>query len=303
MTKKALHTFNCEGLPNERQLQTNTRVLWTGKIAVLRDALHKLGTTLEDEGLAVPFERMVHECTFALNALSSVSGCSPYTAVLGRVPAILPNEDAVTSDSASDQWSLHSHRLREIAVQAIAEGTARERIKRAIHTQTRPSGTECDYKVGDTVDWWREPVHKDAPGWRGPGRIIDLSRLEHGRIGVRTSTDQVITCRLQDVRHSLAFASEELSIFFGAEDHIAPAGSHASHAQQYAQAYVDQLKSGSVLTLGHCAHCHWTVGRDTPNVRASRRIPGMCLRSRGSVPTYQHRGSQARPRSSHFDTS
>ncbi|CAE7741630.1 unnamed protein product [Symbiodinium microadriaticum] len=138
------------------------------------------------------------------------------------------------------------------------------------------SGTECDYKVGDTVDWWREPVHKDAPGWRGPGRIIDLSRLEHGRIGVRTNTDQVITCRLQDVRHSLAFASEELSIFFGAEDHIAPAGSHASHAQQYAQAYVDQLKSGSVLTLGHVrtATGQWV---ETPQTSEHRAVYQACV--------------------------
>ena len=51
------------------------------RIAVLRDALHKLSTQLHEEGLVVPFERMVHESVFALNALSSVNGCSPYTAV------------------------------------------------------------------------------------------------------------------------------------------------------------------------------------------------------------------------------
>ena len=246
------------------------------RIAVLRDALHKLGSQLNDEGLVVPFERMLHETTFALNALSSVNGCSPYTAVLGRVPAILPHEDSVVSDGIPDHCSGHSHRLREIAVQAIAEGTARERMKRALHSQTRPSGAELDFKIGDKVDWWREPVQKDAPGWRGPGSIVDLSRLEHGRIGVRTSTDQVITCRLQDVRHSLAFVTEELAAFFGEDDHIAPAGSQASFAQQHAQAFVDSLRVGSVITLGHIrtADGRWV---ETPQTEAHRAVYHACM--------------------------
>ena len=246
------------------------------RIAVLRDALHKLGSQLNDEGLIVPFERMLHETTFALNSLSSVNGCSPYTAVLGRVPAILPHEDSVVSDGIPDHCSGHSHRLCEIAVQAIAEGTARERMKRALHSQTRPSGAELEFKIGDKVDWWREPVQKDAPGWRGPGSIVDLSRLEHGRVGVRTSTDQVITCRLQDVRHSLAFVTEELAVFFGEEDHIAPAGSQASFAQQHAQSFVDGLRVGCVITLGHIrtADGRWI---ETPQTEAHRAVYHACM--------------------------
>ena len=246
------------------------------RIAILRDALHKLGSQMHEEGLAVPFERMVHETTFALNALSTLNGCSPYTAVLGRVPAILPSEDNIVSEGLPDTCSAHSHRLREIAVQAIAEGTARERLKRALRTQTRPSGEELDFKVGDKVDWWREPAQKDAPGWRGPGEVVDLSRLQHGRLGVRTSTDQVITCRLQDVRHSLAFLTEELSVFFGEEDHIAPAGSQASYAQQHAQSFADGLRPGSVITLGHVktAQGEWV---ETPQTNEHRAVFQACM--------------------------
>ncbi|CAE7363144.1 RE1 [Symbiodinium sp. KB8] len=178
------------------------------RIAIMRDSLHKLSSQLQEEGLSIPFERMLCEMTFALNALTTVNGQSPYTAVLGRIPAILPSEDSLISD-----------------------------------------GIEEDYKVGDAVDYWRE--------------------LEHGRIGIRTSTDQVLTCRLQDVRHSLTFLSDELSAFFGADDLIAPAGSQANHAQQYVQAYTDSLKPGSVLTLGHIRTStgQWT---ETPQTEAHR---------------------------------
>ncbi|CAE7203568.1 RE1 [Symbiodinium sp. CCMP2592] len=246
------------------------------RIAILRDSLHKLSSQLQEEGLSVPFERMMCEMTFALNALTNVNGQSPYTAVLGRIPAILPSDDSLISDGVPDRCSSHTHRLREIAVQTIAEGTARERLKRALKTPTRPSSIEEDYKVGDAVDYWREPLNKDSSGWRGPSTVVDLSRLEHGRIGIRTSTDQVLTCRLQDVRHSLTFLSDELSAFFGADDLIAPAGSQANHAQQYVQTYTDSLKHGTVLTLGHIRTSagQWT---ETPQTEAHREVYRACM--------------------------
>ena len=63
------------------------------KIAVLRDTLHKLGSQLDEEGLDVPFSRMLSDAVYALNSLTSINGCSPYTAVLGRMPALLPADD------------------------------------------------------------------------------------------------------------------------------------------------------------------------------------------------------------------
>ena len=121
---------------------------------------------------------------YALNALTSINGCSPYTAVLGRMPTLLPADDCALSDGVPDSCSRHSYRLREIAVQAIAEGTARQRMKRAMRAQTRPAGEELEYKVGQQVDWFRDPVGKDVSGWRGPGTVVDLTRIVHGRVGV-----------------------------------------------------------------------------------------------------------------------
>ena len=75
------------------------------KIAVLRDTLHKLTSQLDEEGLELPLVRILSDATYALNSLTSVNGCSPYTAVLGRMPSLLPQEDAVLSDNVPDMCS------------------------------------------------------------------------------------------------------------------------------------------------------------------------------------------------------
>ncbi|CAE7581720.1 RE1 [Symbiodinium sp. CCMP2592] len=241
------------------------------KIAILRDTIHKIGTQLQEEGMTIPFERIMYDAAFALNALTSINGCSPYVAVMGRQPALLPADDMALPDAVPDIMSRHTHRLREVAVQAIAEGTARERLKRALKTPTKPAAEEFEFKVGQPVDYWREPVSKDVSGWRGPATITDLTRLSHGRIGVRTSADQMITCRVQDVRPSLTYLSEELSAFFGVPDFASPVHSQAGQAQQHAQAVVDALRTGTVLSLGHIrtADGTWVETPTTPHHRAT----------------------------------
>ena len=241
------------------------------KIAVLRDTVHKLNTQLVGDGVNVSFVRVVAEATFALNALTSVNGMSPYTAVLGRVPAMLPCDDTLLSDRTGSEPSKHSFRLRELAVQAIAEGTARERMKRALHSQAKPSASaDLDYRVGEVVDYWREPVNKDVSGWRGPATIVDLTRLEHGRIGIRTNTDQVLTCRVQDIRRSLVYLTVPLCCFFSFPDSIESPSHSANQAQMYVQAFVDRLTPGTVITLGQVktAEGQWVVTPQTAQHRA-----------------------------------
>ena len=158
----------------------------------MRDALHKLTSQLDEEGLEIP---LLSEATYALNSLTSINGCSPYTAVLARIPTPLLEDDVALSNKIPDVCSGHTCRLCELTVQAMAKGTAQDRMPRALESQTWPSGEEMEYKVGHQVDWYRDPGSKDTSGWRGPGTVVDLPRLEHGRVGVRNSSDQIITCR------------------------------------------------------------------------------------------------------------
>ena len=207
------------------------------RVQILRLSIHKIITQLSEEGIAMPSVRVLAEATFVINALSNVSGASPYVAVLGRSPALLPElgPQSLINDDRDEHCPIrHAAKLRALAISTITENTARERLRSALKTHTKPSG-------GDRAEYYREPTQKDVSGWRGPATVVDLTRLEHGRVGVRTSTDQVLNCRVQDIRHRLAYLSELQ----------APLSSSSGKAQEYLQETIEQLKLGTVLILGH----------------------------------------------------
>jgi hypothetical protein len=109
--------------------------------ALLRDAIHRTQSQLQEEGLAgVLFETILAEAVFCGNAMLTVGGSTPYNAVYGRVPRILPSIDQVAAPDEGRQPEpgtiQHTHRLREISIQAMIEGSARARLVRAMNTRT-----------------------------------------------------------------------------------------------------------------------------------------------------------------------
>ena len=127
-----------------------------------------------------PFHHTLAEATFAGNALTTIGDFSPYRAVYGRTPNLLPDSERMESPDGpvgSEVLSLnHTQRLREIALQGIIEASARARIGRALNTRTTIPGERYQYKVGDEVDFYRQPSTKDAPGWSGPATLTDVSQ-------------------------------------------------------------------------------------------------------------------------------
>ena len=208
----------------------------------------------------MPFKRILAEATFIINTISSVAGVSPYVAVMGRSPALMPElgpRDPV-NDNRNDACPIqHAAKIRELAVQTITEQTARERLRVAARTPTRLTGDELGLKVDDEVEYCREPTHKDLSGWRGPATVVDLTRLEHGRVGIRTSTDQVLNCRKQDVRHRLAYLAE----------FEAPKSSYAGKAQSHLQHALESIIHGSNLCLGQVQNTDGTWQESTHNTR------------------------------------
>ena len=112
-----------------------------------------------------PFPQRLSESVFAGNALISINHATPYQGLYGRVPNLLPDINAAALDGTGSLPGTirHSHRLREIAVQSIVEGTSRARIQRALRTPTLPAA-QLTLHPGDTVDFYREPTQKDLPG-------------------------------------------------------------------------------------------------------------------------------------------
>ena len=98
----------------------------------------------------------------------------------------------------------HTHRLRELSVQAMAEGSARARLGRAMNTRTTASAQSINLQVGEKVDFYREPTQKDTSGWLGPAIVADASRATRGIISVRWQ-GRVLEVQLQHVRRHLHY--------------------------------------------------------------------------------------------------
>ena len=95
-------------------------------------------------------------------------------------------------------------RVREIACQAIIEGTAVSRLSRALKTRTLPHAESHEYAVGDTVEHYRPQSKKDSPAWIGPAIIKSLDNVSRGTI-VLTHADREVVCRVGDVRRQLEY--------------------------------------------------------------------------------------------------
>ena len=172
--------------------------------ALLRDALHRMDSQLEIEGLQVSFPERLSECTYSGNALVSVNGATPYNALLGRTPHMLPDLEVVNeSGQLCPVSNRQTDRIREIAVQAIMSGTANARLNRAWNTRTLPAGEHQDLKVGDEVDFNRPQGQQDISRWVGPATVTELS-LKEGLIHVKHK-GRPMACKAGDVRRHLGY--------------------------------------------------------------------------------------------------
>ena len=131
--------------------------------ALLRDQIHRVLEQCQKEGLDVPFKQILNDCVLCGNSLLPINGSTPYNAVYGRVPPLLPDM-SMPIDDAQPGTARHVQRMREISIQAIVEGTAKARIERAMRTKTLPAGQSHDYKAGDLMDFHRASSSKDTSG-------------------------------------------------------------------------------------------------------------------------------------------
>eukprot|EP00971_Amphidinium_carterae_P298644 5933160-Amphidinium_carterae.1 len=170
------------GIPSD-VLQYNTLApgqhtrVGDAKAKQLRDLIHKVGGQLHVDGVVTPFERVVSECVFASNALTQVGGSSPYQAVLGRTPELLPAPSVDAGDVDVPATSVGIHRTREIALQQMIEQSARDRILHARRAHTRVSGEQLELAIGQEVDFWRDNSDRDAGGWWRHGADRQRSQI------------------------------------------------------------------------------------------------------------------------------
>ena len=136
----------------QRAPQQHARII-ERRGALVRDAIHRLDAQLQIEGIIVPFDQRLSDIVFSGNALLSINDSTPYNAVYGRTPPLLPGLEILNDDG--DIATLTNRtvgRVREIAVQSIVEGTARSKLTRAIKTRTLPAAETQELHTGDEIE-------------------------------------------------------------------------------------------------------------------------------------------------------
>ena len=146
-----------------------------------RVQFHRICSQAIAEGLNLSFEMLASATTMAKNCMVVVHGATPHQAVFGRTPQLLTEfeapgiaeqADGKYGSARANDPTRDASRIREIALEMMVSGVARDRISRALNTVTRPAGQLMDLKEGDEVDIYRKPPIKEMTGWRGPGRVV-----------------------------------------------------------------------------------------------------------------------------------
>ena len=175
----------------------------------MRRLLNTILDQLKDENMSVPVGHIVSEAQFVSNAMLSVDNYTPYNALYGRTPRLLPNMNMV--DNAGNFEEVNGtlrnvHRLREISIMSMVQESAKTRVQEALNTRSRTSGQALDLKPGELVDFYRPPSSKDASGWKGPATVVSAlpEQVKGGAITIRFM-GRPFDCRFQDMRRHLEF--------------------------------------------------------------------------------------------------
>jgi hypothetical protein len=87
---------------------------------VLRNTIVRLQEQCRRQDLDVPFTEILSQAVFCGNALTTVNTTTPYEAVYGRTPPMLPSQDQLTDPDESGRplpgMIKHTFRLRELAI-------------------------------------------------------------------------------------------------------------------------------------------------------------------------------------------
>ena len=156
---------------------------------IIRRGLHRTESQLLKESIRCTFEQVLYIVFFMKNSLTVVNTSTPYNALLGRQPAMLPplegGHSGEIDSMARAETNAHDHaRVREVAAINIIEATAHQRLERVDRSNTRPAMELQEFKESDLVDIWFEPLNKDQKGWRGPAEILSINSKD-GNYSVR----------------------------------------------------------------------------------------------------------------------
>ena len=157
----------------------------------------------------------------------SIGEGTPYIALLGRAPQLLPQLEHITGaaslqDETGIDGSRHIHRLREITVSSMVEALAERRLSMINQSGPTPlAGELLSLRPGDQVEIHRKTT-KDRPSWVGPATVKDTD-IDHDKITVQWQ-NRSLEIPLEAVRRAMIFAS----FHFDNPTYVFPVQSHTT---------------------------------------------------------------------------
>ena len=150
------------------------------------------------ESLCVNFITVLGVVAFMHNALTSINSHTPYQALLGCQPHLLPPLEGGYHGDLSVGGQNDLARARGIAAVAIIEAIAKARPQRGDYHKMIAAQERAELQAGDLVDIWYDPQNEDTPGWRGLAQIASVNFGE-GNLIVRFQ-GRTLDRRHQEVR-------------------------------------------------------------------------------------------------------
>ena len=136
----------------------------------MRIQLHKMEMQIHKDKLVFLlkdcFDHVIAEAVFSKNCLLSIGEGTPYSALYGRVPRLLPQIEDVTGtarmhdDETGVAGSRSVQRLREIAVASAVESLAPRRLQLANKSKSAMAGEQFELKLGElAIKCWIDFTH------------------------------------------------------------------------------------------------------------------------------------------------
>ncbi|CAE7940212.1 unnamed protein product [Symbiodinium sp. KB8] len=236
--------------------------------AVLRVTMHVMQEQLDREGLVYTFPSLLAEAIFAGNALTHVGGSTPYQAVYGRQPAMLPALDAPDHqdhESISAAGDRQRASIRHAALQAMIQATSllargakhlsavpaaspeypRAFVVQALHT------TDQDVTLADVCDEAAAVTHETLDGDMQP-------ESDHERLSIHTPQGPLSAITEETVEEPEERPDAELSAFL-ASCPDCPEAVQDALTQIFQLSQSEQLEEAEALKQDHACYYNLDV--------------------------------------------
>merc|ERR1711884_757501 len=95
--------------------------------------MHKTQAQLAAEGIVIKFSHVLADAVYSKIALLTIGEGTPYIALFGRVPPLLPQIEHIVgtahlNDETGVEGSRHVHRLRDVTIASMVDTLAARRL-------------------------------------------------------------------------------------------------------------------------------------------------------------------------------